>query len=83
MFMTHSLTEEYHGCTNLHARDAETTHNTDQLLRSSDTLLPTNLFSSLAFTLGKLQGPVVMQIPPTLKILLGGGREFMLFKYST
>jgi len=69
--MTHSLTEEYHGCSNLHARDAEISHNSDQLLRSSDTVLPTSLFSSLAFTLGKLQGPLVMQLTSTLKLLLG------------
>jgi len=36
------------------------------------TVLPTSLFSSLAFNLVKLQGQLVMQLSSTLKILLGG-----------
>jgi hypothetical protein len=64
--MTHSLTGEYHGCSNvLYIPEALTQHNGDQL--------PAISGDSRVVTLANLLRPLVMQVSSTLKILFGGG----------
>jgi len=73
VFMTHSLTGEYHSCSNGHAWSAETAQRWPVARNQRG--------SSRAVTVANLRGPLVMQVSSMLVILFGGG--FLLFEYST
>jgi len=71
IFMTHSLTEEYRGCSNLHARGTELPTTVTSCCDLRTQSCP-RVFLLLPFTLDNLQGPLMMELKSTLKILLGG-----------